>query len=373
MPVGLDPLEGLADRRGHVAEDVVQDEVGIAQHRVHRRAQLVAHVGEELRLVLARELELLALLLDLLEQPRVLDGDRRLRGEGMQQVDGVGRNRRPAHAVVRAENAHGAPAGDHGADEKRLEPQGGNRRVGRAQSILLRQRVRLAEKQRLAVAVDGRQRARLAEGYRHADQISPVALAEPGPRADHEPVGRRAERPDVEVVEADHLARGVEDARELLREGQRLLERRREAGELLLVARELLEGPALLVDLPEEPRILDGDDRLGREGLEQVHDRLRERPRHLPPDHQPTDHAAPRAGAGRRGARGTPPRAGRAARSAARCSRSGIWNGGARRRRLPDRALADAGCATGGGPRSAPRPCRSSPGARTPASASSNS
>src|SRR4029077_17711110 len=107
--------------------------------------------------------------------------------------------------------------------------------------------------------------SRLAEGYRHADQILPVTLAEPGPRADHEPVGGGAGGPDVGVVEADHLARGVEDARELLGEGQRLLERRREAGELLLVARELLERPALVVDLPEQPRILDGDDPLGRE------------------------------------------------------------------------------------------------------------
>ncbi len=262
----------------HVAEDVVQDEIGIAQHGVHRRAQLVAHVGEKLRLVLARKLELLALLLDLLEQAGVLHGDRRLRGKAMQQVHGMGGNRSPAHAVVRAENAHGAPAGNHRTDEKSLEPQGGDRRVWETQSILLRQWMRLAEQQRLAVAEDGRQRSRLPEGYRHADQIPPVTLAEPGAGADHEPVGGGAGRPDVEVVEADHLPRGVEDAGELLREGQRLLERRRETGELLLVARELLEGPALLVDLPEEPRILDGDDRLGGERLEQVNDRLRERP-----------------------------------------------------------------------------------------------
>ena len=93
------------------------------------------------------------------------------------------------------------------------------------------------------------------------------------------------------MVEPDHLARSVEHARELLREGQRLLERRREPGELLLVAGELLEGPALLVDLPEEPRVLDGDDRLGREGLEEIHHRLRKRARRLPPDHQPADDA----------------------------------------------------------------------------------
>ena len=52
---------------------VLQQHLGDADDRVERRAQLVAHVGEELRLVLARDLELPALLLDLAEQPRVLD------------------------------------------------------------------------------------------------------------------------------------------------------------------------------------------------------------------------------------------------------------------------------------------------------------
>ena len=47
----------------------------------------VAHIGEELRLVLACDRELAALLLDLAEEPRVLDGDRRLVGKGRQQID----------------------------------------------------------------------------------------------------------------------------------------------------------------------------------------------------------------------------------------------------------------------------------------------
>jgi hypothetical protein len=37
--------------------------------------------SEELRLVLARQLELAALVLDFVEQPHVLDGDRRLVSE----------------------------------------------------------------------------------------------------------------------------------------------------------------------------------------------------------------------------------------------------------------------------------------------------
>src|SRR5262249_48864016 len=40
---------------------------------IERRAQLVAHAGDELRLVLARPFELAALVLDFVEQPHVLD------------------------------------------------------------------------------------------------------------------------------------------------------------------------------------------------------------------------------------------------------------------------------------------------------------
>ena len=48
----------------------------------------MAHIGEELRLVLARDLELPALFLDLAEQARVLNRQHRLRSEGLEQIDG---------------------------------------------------------------------------------------------------------------------------------------------------------------------------------------------------------------------------------------------------------------------------------------------
>jgi len=47
----------------------------------------MAHVGEELRLVLARFRELPALILDFVEQPHVLDRDHRLVGEGDDQLN----------------------------------------------------------------------------------------------------------------------------------------------------------------------------------------------------------------------------------------------------------------------------------------------
>jgi len=54
---------------------------------VERRAQLVAHAGEELRLVLAGLLELAVLVLNLFEQPHVLDCDCCLVGKGGDQLD----------------------------------------------------------------------------------------------------------------------------------------------------------------------------------------------------------------------------------------------------------------------------------------------
>ena len=53
---------------------------------VERRAQLMAHIGEELRLVLARHFELAALLLHFRKEIGILNGQYRLRREGLQQV-----------------------------------------------------------------------------------------------------------------------------------------------------------------------------------------------------------------------------------------------------------------------------------------------
>ena len=64
---------------------VFEQHFGDADNGIQRRAQLVRHVGKKLRFELARRLELLALLLDLLEQARILDRQHRLRGEGLQQ------------------------------------------------------------------------------------------------------------------------------------------------------------------------------------------------------------------------------------------------------------------------------------------------
>ena len=85
--VALDAVEHLAHLFRRVAIDVVEDEFGITEDGVERGAQLVAHIGEELRFVLARLGELPALVLDFVEQPHILNRDHRLVGEGLHQLD----------------------------------------------------------------------------------------------------------------------------------------------------------------------------------------------------------------------------------------------------------------------------------------------
>ena len=69
------------------ARRVRDHHLGQTDNGVERRAQLVAHAGDELRLVLARHCKLTVLVLDFVEQPHVLDRDRRLVGEGGDKLD----------------------------------------------------------------------------------------------------------------------------------------------------------------------------------------------------------------------------------------------------------------------------------------------
>ncbi len=55
-----------------------------ADDRVQRRAKLVRHVGKKCALMPASDFELPALVFDLAEQPRILDGQRGLCREGLQ-------------------------------------------------------------------------------------------------------------------------------------------------------------------------------------------------------------------------------------------------------------------------------------------------
>ena len=99
---------------------ILEQHLSHPDDRVQRRTQLVRHVRQELRLQLARFRQLLALRLAFLEQPRILDGQHRLRGERLQQPHGRGReftrdlapDHQRAGYVLVAQQRHG----DHRAD-----------------------------------------------------------------------------------------------------------------------------------------------------------------------------------------------------------------------------------------------------------------
>src|SRR5262249_19186970 len=89
LAVGLKAFEYAKHLLGRLAVSTVCHQFGVTEDGVERRAQFVAHIGEELRLVLARLFKLPALVPDLVEQPRVLNGECRLRRKGLDNVDGV--------------------------------------------------------------------------------------------------------------------------------------------------------------------------------------------------------------------------------------------------------------------------------------------
>ena len=69
------------------ARRVADHHLGQPDDGVKWGTKLVAHTGEELRLAIARLRQLLALILDFVEQPHILDCDYRLVGEGGHQLD----------------------------------------------------------------------------------------------------------------------------------------------------------------------------------------------------------------------------------------------------------------------------------------------
>ena len=74
-----------------LAEHALQQHFREADDRVQRCAQFMRHARQELRLVVARDLELAALRLELAVQPGVDDREGGLAGEGFEQLDHVGR------------------------------------------------------------------------------------------------------------------------------------------------------------------------------------------------------------------------------------------------------------------------------------------
>ena len=83
----MHPPQRLGRLFGTEARRIGDHHLGQPDDGIERRAQLVAHAGDELRLVLAGLRQLPVLILDFVEQPHVLDRDRGLVGEGLDQLD----------------------------------------------------------------------------------------------------------------------------------------------------------------------------------------------------------------------------------------------------------------------------------------------
>ena len=86
LAVGFKALEDAQHLLRRLTVSAVRHQFGVAQDGVERRAQLMAHIGEELRLVPARLFKLPALVLYFVEQPHVLDRDRRLVSKRSERV-----------------------------------------------------------------------------------------------------------------------------------------------------------------------------------------------------------------------------------------------------------------------------------------------
>jgi hypothetical protein len=105
---------------------ILPQHLGDADDGIERGSQLMAHVGEELRFVLTRFGKLPALLLDLVEEPCILDRQDRLRAEGLQEIDrALGKfarllaaHHQRADDPIGAEQWNGQQRAEAGADDQ---------------------------------------------------------------------------------------------------------------------------------------------------------------------------------------------------------------------------------------------------------------
>src|SRR5262245_6303989 len=87
LAVGADAAERIQRFRTLRLIEALLHQLSVAEDGGKRRSQLVTHVSDKLRLVLARNFKLVALSPDFFKKTRVLDGDDGLIGEGSQQFN----------------------------------------------------------------------------------------------------------------------------------------------------------------------------------------------------------------------------------------------------------------------------------------------
>ena len=240
---------------------------------VQRRRDRPADLAQRLQLA-HRARELGGTRLQLLEQAHVLDGDDGLVGEGLKKRDlllGEG----PDLGAVDHQDADGDPFPEQRRGQTRSHPVdlGGTGEVGMLRHQL--GQVRFLRR----LAVENRPAARQRAGHRIAT----------GP---HRPLAARQPEERIALDLADQGPRAVRQARRRLGDrphhgldvGRRARNHAKDVARRRLLLQRLGDGAVLLLQLLEQAHVLDGDDRLVREGLEQRDLLVGERAHFLPPD-----------------------------------------------------------------------------------------
>ena len=262
-PEDEDVLDVLGLLVVELAEHPLPQHLGEADDRVERRAELVGHVREELGLVAAGRLELPALVLELAEEAGVLDGDRRLGGERLEEIDDLGGEARrgssgsPRGRPGRAPRGPGAPPAPRGGRIAPSRRAAGSRRrpCSPMSGISTGCRVTPARPTAPSPMGIGAERSDL-------DELRVEALR----RAQVEHALRLVVLVDAAAVGAGQEVGARHDGRQHRLEVERRADRLADRAERL----ELLDGPRQVLrarlQLLEQPRVLDRDDRLAGEG-----------------------------------------------------------------------------------------------------------
>src|SRR5215211_6501712 len=86
--VTLHALQHIAHLLWQITVDPIHNQFCVAKNGIERRPQFMTHVRKELGFMFTRQLKLLAIVLNLAEQPSILNGQDGLGGKGLQQFHG---------------------------------------------------------------------------------------------------------------------------------------------------------------------------------------------------------------------------------------------------------------------------------------------
>ena len=230
-------------------------------------------------------LELAALLLDLAKQPRVLDGERRLGAEGLQQLHGLGR-KLAGRIAVDHQAAH-----DLALAQERDGEQGAEARVHERVAHGPRVHARHGDIRELygLAGLRGASERALAQADRHGAQGFDHVVVDVPARAEMEDPGGLLELVDRRAVGAREMPGLLGDGRQHTPEVERGADGLADLAERLQLIDRSSQLARARLQLLEQAHVLDRDDRLIGEGLEQRDLLLGEGPDLHAPDRHDAD------------------------------------------------------------------------------------